>query len=301
MRTLLDMTPAQVIRPITVFAAGAIVVGLVLALILSQPTRPTDPAAGVGSPALPTGSPTTTLSVDPISTQVPSPSASATSQGPSPTATAAPCCSAEPTLEPQDQLALSDAFWDYWILPPHPRPPFEATSLAENVSQAHLVVRGHVADLYIGEHWVSVEGEPALPLAYATVSINEVIQGTPVSRTPGFVEVGLGPASQELVDEIRAALPQEESLWFLMYELNIRPRPPQNDSEIAEFAYFASNDLQGVLRNIGGAVRVIRPEWTAELGPDHFPLQLQGTSFVDLIDDVRELAQPAPETHVPSP
>lgn len=61
--------------------------------------------------------------------------------------------------------------------------------------------------------------------------------------------------------------------------------------------YFATNDYQGVLRNINGAVRVIGTQELIDVyGPDHFPLPLEGTDFELVVDQVRLLAQTLPET-----
>jgi len=202
-------------------------------------------------------------------------------------------------------LAESEAFWDYWSDYPFDGPIFQAGSLDENVGLAHLVIRGHITDLYIGEEWQLAEELEKVQVAYVTVTISEVLKGEAVSRNLGFVEVQLGRASTETVDELREGLPQHENVWFLMHDETVRPRTPPNNSDIAPFSYFPSNDLQGVLRNIDGEVRVIKPAWTEEIpamGPNHFPLRLQGTSFDDFVQQVRDIAETTPQvTPVASP
>jgi hypothetical protein len=166
-----------------------------------------------------------------------------------------------------------------------------ADSLQENIVIAHLVIRGHITELHIGETFDLGAELGKVQVAYAKVAIAEVLKGSPVSREPGFVEVQLGRTSLETVDKLSGKLPQHDNVWFLMHVETIRPRTPPTDSEIAPFAYFPSNDLQGVLRDIDGRVKVIKPEWTekiAVLGRGHFPLPHQGTSFEDLVDQVRQ-------------
>jgi hypothetical protein len=193
-----------------------------------------------------------------------------------------------------ETLAESDAFWEHWADIPHPEPVRNATSLEEDFGYVDLVVRGHVTDLYIGEYWLMGEGEPRVPLVYAQVALSEVFKGNPVSRIPGYVEVGLG--SLDTVDELRANLPQHDNIWFLIHTPNIRPRDAANESEIAPFEYIPTNDQQGVFRGIAGKVKVIKPEFTEQtLGADHFPLPLQNMSFDELVAQIRSLAQTLPE------
>jgi len=185
----------------------------------------------------------------------------------------------------------SDAFWNYWADEPHAWLTHQAASLEDNVGLAHLVVRGHMTDVYVGEMWDMGMG-PAVPITYVRVAIGEVLKGSPISRTDGFVEVGLGTVSNEVLDDLRARLPQHDNVWFLMSDEALSPRSPANETEIAPYAYVPSNDLQGVLRSIDGRVRVIKPAWIETfLGEDHFPLLLQGTNFAELVEEVRETSK----------
>jgi hypothetical protein len=197
-----------------------------------------------------------------------------------------------PTPVAGETLAESNAFWEYWTDYPASGVVFEAQSLEENVAIADLVVRGHITDVYVGEYWVG-----GTPVVYVTLAISEVLTGSPISRTPGFVEVGLG-TGPEVTAHDRRRLPQHDSVWFLLYELNLGARPPGLNSDIAPFAYLPTNDLQGVLRNIDGEVKIIKPHWTKtipDMGPGYFPLSLQGTSFDRLVERVREIARSMPE------
>jgi hypothetical protein len=222
-------------------------------------------------------------------------------------ASPAPTFEISTTPIPGETLAESDKFWNEWASEPYVGLVFQAKSLDDNVRLADLVVRGHITDIYVGEYWQweNISESPPTPLVYVSVAISEVLQGTPVSRVPGFVEVTLGPGTTERVDDLRARLPQHDNIWFLKYDLALRPRPSINNTEIAPSSYLPSNDLQGVLREVGGELRVIKPEWYDEnpyLGPNHFPLPLQGTSFDRLVDDVRAIGETMPDpTPVASP
>lgn len=174
---------------------------------------------------------------------------------------------------------------------------FEAQSLEENVAIAHLVVRAHITDVYVGEYWTG-----GTPLVYVTLAISEVLKGSPISRTSGFVEVGLG-TGPVVTDDDRTRLPQHDGVWFLIHEMELGPRPPGLDSDIAPFAYLPTNDLQGVLRNIHGQVKIIKPHWTKTIpymGPGYFPLSLQDTAFDRLVEQVRQIARSMWEA-APSP
>jgi len=216
--------------------------------------------------------------------------------------TTGPCCSTTPPASPTPfdnrLLAESDLFWERWRVPIHVYLPHEATSLAEEFRIADLVVRGRIADLYIGEYWRGSRDEEPYPLAYIKIEVEEILKGEPASRTPGAVEVQIGVARADLED-IRARLPDHDNLWFLNGPEGYEGRDlaPQNESEIAPFAYVTTNDYQGVLREINGTVKLVQPEALAELfGPDHFPLPLDGTSFQLVLADVRTLAQLAEAT-----
>ena len=104
------------------------------------------------------------------------------------------------------------------------------------------------------------------------------------------MEVGLGSADPEMLAELGRRLPQHDNVWFLLRDVDLGPRDPANDSEIAEFAYLPTNDLQGVLRDIDGHVQVIKPQWIEKnVTGDHFPLPLQRASFDDLVESIRQL------------
>jgi hypothetical protein len=208
---------------------------------------------------------------------------------PTPIVTPAPtptCCATFSTPVPGETLAESNAFWNDWADPPFGRPRPDATSIRDAVDLSDLVIRGHIVDIYIGEYWTT--GGRHVPEVYVKVQINELFKGSPVSRTQGYVEIGLGSLDPAGVDGLRIALPQHDNVWFLKYEPG-----PATRSEIAPYEYIPLNGQQGVLRDINGKVRLVKPQYLIDsLGPDAFPLPLEGTSFDSLIEQLRAIAGP---------
>lgn len=49
--------------------------------------------------------------------------------------------------------------------------------------------------------------------------VSEVLKGTPVERTPGYVEIGLGSADPEMLVELSGRLQQHDNVWFLRAEM----------------------------------------------------------------------------------
>lgn len=190
------------------------------------------------------------------------------------------------TPVPGETLAESNAFWNYWADPPFPRPRPDATSLQDSVALSDLVIRGHIVDVYVGEYqWTN---GTAVPVVYVKVAVNELFKGNPISRTAGYVEIGLGSLDAAGVEQLRAALPQHDNIWFLKYDPG-----PATRSDIAPYAYLMLNDQQGVLRDINGKVRLVQPQYLIDsLGPDAFPLPFEGTSFADLVKQLRAIAVP---------
>lgn len=170
-------------------------------------------------------------------------------------------------------LAASDRFWAHW---------YEScwfgafpivSSLEEITRQSDLVILGTITDLY-------VRFESDWQPAYAKVLITDVLKGEPVSREAGTVEVQIAFASADL-EEIRSRLPRHNHLWFLINE------------EGHESTYQTTDYPQvSVLRDIGGVVEVIMPEAIANAySRRHFPVPLDGTSFEELVDKVRQIAE----------
>lgn len=87
-------------------------------------------------------------------------------------------------LQSAHRLAESDAFWHTWSDFPFDGTTPEAESLQGAIGLAHLVVRGHITDVYIGEGWLLAPELGGVQVAYAKVALSEVLQGTPVARNP---------------------------------------------------------------------------------------------------------------------
>jgi hypothetical protein len=275
---------------------GAIgVTTVVVALAASLPARPTGPgnaplnseatASPEGTQVAPSSEPTQTASAEPSTLG-------------SPGATSGTL----PTPSTADPLAQSDSFWNRWIGPPNPGvlSEFQAESLADITDQADLIIRGKVADLYVGEYWRGLPEEEPFPLAYVRVEVIEVLKGEPASRVPGYVEVLLGSGGDDL-DELLATIPSHDHLWFLMHGLKWDERiyEPQRSSELAQYAYFVFNFHQGLLRDIDGVVAVMRPEYVAGYGgPEFYPLPIDGSDFASVVEQVRELVE---STEGPTP
>ena len=259
-------------------AAGLVLFSACSSLVASSP-QPTNEASSSAPPS-------------PLAAASAAPSASPTETAPSstPSTTPDPCCVVVPSPVPNETLGESDAFWEFWSDYPFDGPVNKVDSLAENVALAHLVVRGHITDLYVGEQFNMADQYEPLDLGYVRIAVSEVLKGEPRWRNPGFVEVYVGRLTQQRRDALEGKLPQHDAVWFLMHEITVQPRSSANETEIAPYAYLMTNDLQAVFRDIEGKVRVIHPDWTEEIpqmGPAHFPLELEGSDFLQLVTDIK--------------
>jgi hypothetical protein len=202
---------------------------------------------------------------------------------------------ATPTFDVAAELDASNWFWAEWLEPIGFELPYDAAVLFDAVGQADLIVRGHIQEVFVGEYWRDSADERPYPLAYARVEVGEVLKGAPASRTPGIVEVQLGRlASESDLERINDLAPDHDNLWFLMYGPNygLRRLEPQKSAEIAPFEYVLGNEYQGVLREIGGQIRVVGgADLLADYGPDHYPLQLEGGDFDVLVEEIRSLVE----------
>jgi len=139
------------------------------------------------------------------------------------------------------------------------------------------------------------EGEPATPLVYATVTIDEVLKGAPVSRSAGNIEVLMYPVEPGF-DPAAYSPPPDEHIWFLIYEPTWRAELGKAavTSAIGPFAYFRPNFHQAVFRNRDGAVDVpLLDQIKGAYGEGAFPIVLDGVSFQEFLADVRASVLPA--------
>jgi hypothetical protein len=174
-----------------------------------------------------------------------------------------------------------------WFLP-GPTLDFDFNSIDELTAASQLVVRGRITDVYVGEWWSFNDVEPAVPLLYATVAIDQVVKGQPASKVPGAVEVLLAPLGSD-EDYSSAALPDEQALWFLQYEPEQREaeRKTPVTTEIAQYAYVRPNSHQTVFRDIDGITRAMFTDRQRQVyGIDAFPTNVEGLPFETLTNDV---------------
>ncbi len=192
----------------------------------------------------------------------------------------------------QAERELSDAFWNAYVRST-PYPDFREwwfQSVEDMADAAHLVVVGRIAEVYVGEMWVGHPDFPSDPFAYARIAVDEVFNGEPVSREPGSIEQQLGLVGTAWEPPEATDIPHGRALFFLMHEatyLEGREQPPRT-SDIAPFAYFDPAP-ESVMRDIGGLVRIVEPDGMLHMyGSDYYPLSLEGTSFDDLVDRLRQ-------------
>ena len=164
------------------------------------------------------------------------------------------------------------------------------TSLDDMVAGSDIIVRGRIAEVYVGEMWAFNDVEPLVPLIYARVVVSAVLKGEPLSRTPGVVEVLLEPGSEDVLNGL--TYPTEDALWFLKSrakEGELLGRPPVS-SEIAPYSYFRPNTYQAVIRNIDSESWPMFPDMVKRSYGNHeFPVDWTRKPFDSLLGDVREL------------
>lgn len=205
-----------------------------------------------------------------------------------PTSTPGPA-SPMPAMALADEIAQSDRFWlahsDF--APTN----YHYDSLAQMTADAHLIVRGRLVGTHAGtlQPFNAPDGmDDARRVIFGVVAIDEVLKGTPNTLIPGSVLVArLGACDQRPED-----LPRGEVLLFLKNYRQMRLETgsgPSSDSNDG-FYYARPNGYQGVLRNLGGVVRIVEPaEDSGEL-LEGFPLQLNHEPFADVVAAVRQAA-----------
>jgi hypothetical protein len=269
-------------RKFALTAVAVVTVGCSLAAEPSVPMTFTPTPSDVRPRSSIAGSPGVSASTLP-----PSP---APTQSQSPTETPSPIPTLAVSLAPFEQLTRSDAFWERWVAFLAPQTlDYVYKSLDDIVAGSDVIVRGRIAEVYMGEMWAYNDVEPLVPLIYARVAISDVLKGEPLSRMTGTVEVLLGPGVEEGV--LDRPLPTEEAIWFLKSrakEGELLGRP-QASSEIAPYSYFRPNTYQAVIRNIGDESRPMFPDMVKQSYGNHeFPVGLVGQPFETLVQDVRE-------------
>lgn len=175
-------------------------------------------------------------------------------------------------------LERSDLFWDALALGAETQQQWP--TLAEVVEVSDLVVRGRVTDIRLGRT-VAVAG---IQFALTTVQIEEVLKGTPATRTPGTIEVEWWLANGTDLSDLQARIPEDEALFFLVNQglLAERLGHPE-DVEEYRYQYAEINGAQGTLRDIDGLVRPLHQD---RIG--WFPEDFVGDSYMDLVQLARD-------------
>ena len=258
-----------------VHAALAVLASLVAACAL-LPAAGTSPApseaatpspAGLSSPApsLATSTPLVTPTAAASSTPAPSPE--------------------ESGLDDADK-AHSNTFWES-LVAVGGLYNFEYESLNDITADVDLIIMGRIESVYRAPEKT---GPEEFDYIWATVAVEDVLKGEPVTRTPGTVEVLLWPSGPW--KRVSENVPSESALFFLMNEAAhlLRRGETIRDPEWAQYVYWRPND-QAVLRDFGGRISVIaRDEVIDEWGADRFPLPLDGRPFDQIVSQVAALA-----------
>ena len=237
-----------------------------------SPVNITTPSASSGrSPAIETPSATAIETVEP--------SASGATTAPTP----APSSQTTGMTEQE----RGDWFWEYQTHFGDDILVYD--SLADITANANLIVRGRLVDMRPGEIWpfsLNMQQEMGpLRAAFAIVEIDEVLKGTPQTKSPGtIIASDLGLERGTLDD-----LPEGEVTLFLMNyaQQRIETDSPPSPDEDDRYYYVRPNGYQGVLRNVDGRVWLVDPERPWE---NEFPVPLDGKPYDEVVDRIRELA-----------
>jgi hypothetical protein len=173
--------------------------------------------------------------------------------------------------------------------------PYGLETVRDTTELADLVVVGSITEIYIGEQWVGSPDEPGMPFAYVAVEIHEVLKGQPVSRADGLVEVQFGFAydSGEFESIASGPMPSGEYVWFLVHEASSREERglAPRDSDVAPFAYFIPNEVQGVVLNADGIAEIVLADrFESFWGTERFPMTIRGQSFEAVVEEIRGIA-----------
>ncbi len=285
--------------------AALVVVGALVLVLLSRfiPSMPSG-VAGASSSIEPVSSPAIPAPSDGPSFS-PTPTEASPTNAPTPVPSASPTdipSTNAPTLTPTPisasvDVEAHDQFWDPFVdFGPPIGLPYGLKTVADANELAHVVVVGQISDLYIGEQWIGSPDADPQPLAYVTVTVSEVLKGEPVSMTDGAVEVqfGFGFNEDDFERVASGPMPSGDYIWFLIHEATHREeggRPPR-DSEIAPFAYFIPNEVQGVVLDADGLIEVpLHDRFEGSWGTEKFPMSIRGQDVADVLEQIRQLSQ----------
>ena len=278
-------------------ALATVFVAAVAVLLVAVPRRS---APGSGARSLSSGPTAVTTEGESTAPSIFPASTVAASDSPTPIPVATPVATTQPTprvsAAPSIAVDKHDRLWDPFVdFGPPLFLPYGLTSLRDATELADLIVTGSIGDLYIGEQWIVSKDEPTQPFAYLEVHIDEVLKGAPESRTENSVEVmfGLGYPKSAFVAASAEPMPTGTYLWFLIDESHQRDENglPPRESDIAPFAYFIPNEVQGLVLNANGVAEVVLADRFEDIwGTARFPMTVRGESFESLIEQVREFA-----------
>ena len=186
------------------------------------------------------------------------------------------------TAAPRDE-ASANLFWN--AVTPEGEYSHEYDTLGSIVKDVDLIVVGTIANVYMADVKTTNTTWPSI---WAQFQVEEVLKGSPVSRSPGFIDVVLtsSPAWQWAEGNV----PDEQMVLFLMNEEAYRARVGQEsvDRDVEHFEYWRP-DEQAVVRNVDGKVGVIDTDrMLTDFGPDVFPMTVLDDNFDATVSAIRK-------------
>lgn len=167
---------------------------------------------------------------------------------------------------------------------------YESDTLRGLTETAHLVVRGRIVDFNPGQLATFSGRFGPSKTTIATIVIDEVLKGAPISRVPGSIEVArLGWSSLTSADA-----PAEEAIFFLWNYAQLREDEGVGsaDPENERYYYTRLNGYQCILPLVDGKVQVIAPVAPTDLGyADRFPGELDERPADEVAEDIRTFAE----------
>ena len=191
-------------------------------------------------------------------------------------------------------LEASDYFWQYWGGACYYGGMKLPRSLAAAYREADVVITGQLVDFYVSTYRVVGDNPtdpevPPSPLVFGRIEVVEVLKGDPSSRDPGYVEVEMG-GPMETFEGLRQKIPSHDYVWFLSLDMGAYPGAyPEPDGD-GYIYYTPDAGMPSIIRGIDGKVQVLYPDTIERnFGADQYPLPLDGTSFNEFVDRVRNL------------